>query len=233
MPVYASSVSEWLDSPTGRVFLAAEREAVSPQLGRMFGSQFLQVGHWGAPPAFLQFPGTARRTLCDASHGSGVSFLARPERLPVSAQSVDALLLPHTIELSRDPHEVLREAERVLTGGGRLMILGFNPVSLLGIRRFVARGAYPPGLNHLVTQHRLRDWLALLGFDVTVSRQYFPALRGGSTFRDRLRRLPFFYGAYMVVAVKRVFVVTPLKRRWRTPAKVAAGLVEPSTRNRF
>ena len=60
------------------------------------------------------------------------------------------------------------------------------------------------------------------------------AAPGGGAARDGLRKLPFAYGAYLLVAVKRVHVVTPLRKLWRNPAKVAApGLVEPSTRNRL
>ncbi len=224
-------VHDWLATPAGQTFLDAERQAVSAELARMFGGQFLQVGRWGEPTAFLPVPGTAYRAMCHATLSPGIGFVARSERLPVSAHSVDALLLPHTVELSSDPHEVLREAERILVGGGRLMVLGFSPFSLLGLQRMITRGARPPGLNQLFTTRRMRDWLSLLGFDVTVARHYFPAFQGSGKMRKLMRSLRFTYGAYMVVAVKRVYTVTPLRRHWRAPAKVAAGLVEPSTRN--
>jgi len=234
MPVYEHSVEDWLATAGGRDFQEAEREAASVELGRMFGAQFLQVGAWGEAEGFLAHPGTARRAVCDRHAGPGVGFVGRPENLPVAGQTVDGLLLPHTLELTRHPHEVLREAERVLAGGGRIMVLGFNPVSVLGIRRFVTRGGFPPGLVQVVTERRLRDWLSLLGFDVTVSRRYFPALSGGGVARNGILKLPFAYGAYLLVAVKRVHVVTPLRKLWRSPAKVTApGLVEPSTRNRL
>ena len=48
----------------------------------------------------------------------------------------------------------------------------------------------------------------------------------------RLRRLPISWGAYMVVAVKRMRVITPLRQLWKAPAKVRGGLAEPTTRNR-
>ena len=161
----------------------------------------------GESDAFLPYPGTARRALCDTS-AIDAGFVARPERLPVSGQTVDGLLLPHTLELTRDPHEVLRESERVLVGGGRIMILGFNPLSVLGLRRFLSRGAYPPGLGPLVSERRLRDWLTLLGFDVIVSRRYFSSIGGSGTVREKLRQLPFSHGAYMVVAIKRCLLYT-------------------------
>ena len=225
-----TSLDGWLASPVGAAFREAECQAVSTELGRLFGAHFLQVGRWGAPDTFLGTPAMARRALCDSQPGPGVSFLAQPERLPIPNNSIDGLLLAHTVEQSRYPHEVLREAERVLTGGGRLMLLGFNPTSLVGLRRYVAGGNYPPGLEQLVSVRRLRDWLSLLGFDVTVAGRYYTALPHASSVGDRLRRLPFAWGAYMILAVKRVYNIRPLRPRWRAPAKVAGRLVEPSTR---
>jgi SAM-dependent methyltransferase len=225
------ALDDWLASHAGTAFREAEAQAVKTELGRLFGAHFLQVGRWGPPDAFLGMPAMARRALCDSEPGPGVAFVARAERLPIPKRSLDGLLLAHTIERSRYPHEVLREAERVLRGGGRMVLLGFNPVSVLGMRRLVAGGGYPPGLEQLVGTRRLRDWLSLLGFDVTVANRYYAAWPGGNGLGERLRQLPFTWGAYMLVAVKRVYNVRPLRSRWRAPAKVASGLVEPSTRN--
>ena len=61
--------------------------------------------------------------------GEGVGALARPDALPLATDSVDALLLPHTLELHDNPHEVLREVARVLIPEGHVVVLGFNPVS--------------------------------------------------------------------------------------------------------
>ncbi len=224
-------IARWLQTPSGALFAAAERESVCTELGRLFGGQFLQLGLWGEPEAFLPVPGTARRALCHEQDGRGVSFVGRPERLPVAGHAVDALLLPHTLEMTRYPHEVLRESERVLSAGGRIVVLGFNPLSPLGTRRLLARGGYPPGLRQLVSERRLRDWMRLLGFDVTLSRHYFPHHEAGDSMRERLRRLQLYRSAYMIIAIKRVYAVTPTRLRWRAPAKVAAGIVEPSTRN--
>lgn len=231
MPVYEPEIDEWLDSPAGRAFLTAERDAAAAELGRMFGPQFLQVGRWGPADVFLPLPGTARRAVSDPRPAPGVGFLARAEALPVSGRSVDGVLLPHTLERCRDPHEVLREADRAITPGGRLMVLGFNPVGMVGLRRLLTRGGFPPGLNQLVSERRLRDWLALLGFDVLVSGRYYSSLSPGGLVKGRLRRLPVSWGAYMVVAVKRMRVITPLRKLWRAPAKVPGRLAEPTTRN--
>ncbi|WP_223717365.1 class I SAM-dependent methyltransferase, partial [Escherichia fergusonii] len=53
--------------------------------------------------------------------------------LPFPANSLDLVVLPHALELASDPHETLREVERVLVPEGRVVILGFNPASLWGL----------------------------------------------------------------------------------------------------
>jgi len=149
----------------------------------------------------------------------------------VASHSVDALLLPHTHERSSEPHQLLRECERVLTGGGRLIVMGFNPWSVLGLRRLLTRGGWPPQVHQLYSERRLRDWLSLLNFDVTSVSRYFPAFTDADGQGQRARGLPGYYGGYLLVAVKRVHAVTPLRRLWRRPERVPTGLAEPTRRN--
>jgi SAM-dependent methyltransferase len=94
---------------------------------------------------------------------------------------VDLVVLPHALELARDPHQTLREVERVLVPEGRVVIAGFNPASLWGLRqrggRMVRgmgfgrdRSLYLPRAGDFIGYWRLRDWLRLLGFEVEVGR---------------------------------------------------------------
>ena len=118
-----------------------------------------------------------------------------------------------------NPHGVLRELDRVLRADGYIVILGFNPVSLWGLRHFLSRRRFPPGSRRLISEHRLRDWLSLLNFSVDHSSfHYFPAqpLRlviganrhGGDTAvqgRDHARRRNRFLRAVrfsMIAAVE-------------------------------
>ena len=152
----------------------------------------------------------------------------------MASHSVDAVLLPHTLERASDPHQLLRECERVLTGGGRLIVLGFNPWSVLGLRRLLTRGAWPPAVEQLYSERRLRDWLSLLNFDIAARERYYPAFaESGGRMRRRARRLPGYHGGYLLVAVKRVHAVTPLRRIWHRPARIHGGLAEPTTRSRL
>ncbi len=229
MPVYETHIQDWLLGPAGRRLREVERGVAAERLNRVYGLQFLQVGRWGAAGEFLSYPATARRAMCDTAPGAEVDFIADPRQLPIYGQSVDALFLPHTLEMSNDPHQVLREADRVIAEGGRLLIMGFNPLSPLGIRRLLGRGAWPPGLVNLYSEGRIRDWLSLLNFDVT-DVQYF---RLTPERQQRGWRLPMLQGAYFLTAVKRVFVVTPMRKLWRRPVRVGARVPEPTARNRF
>jgi len=148
-----------------------------------------------------------------------------PEQLPVASDSLDVLLLSHTLEFSFDPHEVLREADRILIPEGHVVILGFNPWGLwvwwkllLGWRGKV------PWCGNFLRMNRIRDWLQLLGFEVTQVHSYFyrppfshKGIMDKLKFIERVgnRIWPFFSGAYCIVAKKRVTTLTPIRPRWR------------------
>lgn len=234
MPIYPPDLAEWLASPTGVRLRAAEQAVAAEPLRRVFGCQLLQIGTWGEAHEFIRLAGTVRRAVCASSMAPGVGLVAEDWQLPVAGHSVDAVLLPHTHERSSEPHQLLREVERVLAPGGRLIVLGFNPWSLAGLRRLLSRGGWPPQIDHVYSERRLRDWLSLLNFDVTAVQRYFPAFaESEGRLRHRARRLPGYYGGYLLVAVKRVHAVTPLRRLWKRPERVPAGLAEPTTRSRL
>lgn len=236
-PTQHERIDSWLNTPLGRTLLEREREAVSSALDGIFGIQMLQVGAWGAGDSFTEL-GNTRRAVVAAAHGApGVGIRTEPSRLGIAADSIDIVLLPHTLEYDVAPHEVLREVERVLVGEGHVVILGFNPVSALGLRRLVSMRGYPAGLNRIFTEGRVRDWLKLLGLDVVDARRYFftapvnsarlqQRLAGIETLGRRVWRP--LSGAYMLVARKRVFTFTPVRPAWSRNRGLVGGLAKPS-----
>src|SRR5690606_23939020 len=72
------------------------------------------------------------------------AVLMQFEELPFASQSIDLLVLPHSLELSPEPHRLLREAERVLVPEGKLLVTCFNPYSLWGVRQRAGRLAGTP-----------------------------------------------------------------------------------------
>ena len=149
------------------------------------------------------------------------------------------MLLPHTLEFARDPHEVLREAARVLTGEGELVVLGFEPLGAWAVRSAFTRGGCPPGLQRTIPAARLADWLKLVGFEVAPPERYlyapplasrFAARARGFLERAGIRAWPRFSGAYLLHARKRVHSVTPVRLRKRLRTAVIGGLAEPAAR---
>jgi len=170
---------EWLETATGRMLIRQESVRVRLALESIFGDQYLQIGVWGGD-VFRRFARTKRTAVLGNSAGDAADLIAATTCLGIANDSVDIVLLPHVLEASDDPHGVLRELDRILRSDGHVVILGFNPVSLWGLRHLLSRRRFPPGFRRLISEHRLRDWLRLLNFSVDHSSfHYFsaPSLR--------------------------------------------------------
>ena len=194
----------------------------------------------GRKNTFLRYART-QRTLCVASADGELQpdAVGRLHRLPVASDSVDVVFLPHTLDYSDDrSHAILREVDRVLTAHGHLVILGFKPGGLWGLRRLVPGAGLPPGPAQPVSDRRLSDWLQLLDMRIQGLTRYFfrwplPGNRGASspTWERRGRQFwPELAACYMLTAQKRVVTMTPVKQPWRSRPKVVGGIVEPTTR---
>jgi SAM-dependent methyltransferase len=238
--LWPNSHNPWFGEPVGAGLLAAETALLDEALDDVFGWELLQVGLWGAPRGLIRACRTRRAVvIADAPEASdGVDVLARIPQLPVANATVDAVLLPHTLEFTADPQAMIREADRVLAGEGQLIVMGFRPLSLWGLRATAARGNFPPGLKRLLREGRVRDWLALLGYEIVTLRHYLyaapwasahpSASRGGRLLKRGLLN-PLPAGAYILKARKRVYTMTPIRLKPRERQQVLGALVKPTT----
>jgi SAM-dependent methyltransferase len=168
--------------------------------------------------------------------------------LPFPANSLDLVVLPHTLELDADPHATLREVERVLVPEGRVVICGVNPASLWGLRqrrahvyrRFGVGQLYLPtrGRVHRVLAHaRLAAPAEFRGrvgpFRLLPPRGGGRALAGAIRVDGpcRCRWWPIFGAVYFLVAVKRVRGMRLLGRSWKTPAARPVATVPVANRH--
>lgn len=173
---------DWIQSVAGRALIEQEAAHVHNALDSMFGDQFLQIGAWAAD-RFPGFARTQRTAVVSDCEGDSISAITELDHLGIAADSIDVVLLPHVLETHGDPHGVLREVDRVLRSDGHIIILGFSPVSLWGLRHLVTGRRFPPAIRRMISEHRLRDWLRLLNYAVDHSSfQYFhaPMFRRGS-----------------------------------------------------
>jgi SAM-dependent methyltransferase len=247
-----TGLHDWFQTPPGQHVLDWERGQFDAALADVFGYHALQLGmsdidalaanrmphRWLAlvAPPLPAPPGTADPTEANAR----VALVTDSTALPFAEGSLDLVVLPHTLELSPDPHATLREVQRVLVHEGRVAVAGLNPASLWGLRQWRARQwqrlgrgrLYLPDAGDFIGHWRLRDWLQLLQFELesTSFGCWRPAVRSEralARFRwmDRLgaRWWPVFGAAYFVVAVKRTHGAKLVGAAWKpVPAVVGA-----------
>lgn len=226
----------WLFSPLGHLFLEHEKHEVSELLNLHQGSYIITIGE----SAFLESLKESKLTnkiwvdpnavICEHN----LAVVGRPDKLPILNDKIDFVYLAHCIGSVKNPHEVLRESYRVLQPEGHVIISGFNPWSLWGIKRLFGRLiSHWPWNSHFMSVTRLKDWLALLGFEIVSTRFYFfrPPSRIGLKkleFLERLGRFcwPMLGGHYVVLAKKRLIPLTLIRPTWNQE-KIEATETEP------
>jgi SAM-dependent methyltransferase len=238
------AAAEWFESPLGARVLREESALARLALEDVFGFELLQLGAWGPGSHMLPGARTQHTTLLAQDLGAGVTLCAALDSLPFAADSIDAILLPHTLELVEDPYAVLREAERVLCAEGCLLICGFNPLSGWGARRFFAQhlrgSAFPPRTRRMLAERRLRDWMALLDFEVAGVYGYLAPLPmagrrrlaadgtcGEGEFKPRAALTA---GGYLLKARKRVQTLTLVRPKRRALQRVLVPAAEPTSK---
>jgi SAM-dependent methyltransferase len=235
-------LQDWYRSPLGAEVAALESACVQRLLSDTFGYYLVQLG---VTESFRDAMASSRirhRILmpCEQPSGhGGREIVGWPSRLPLASDSIDALLLPHTLDFSPDPNAVLREVERVLIPEGRVIVLGFNALSAWGLWSLL-RGSETqvPWCGRFRTAHQIEDWLAVLGFDIEIREHimFRPPFRRAlgpncSAFDTLGRRLwPILGGVYSIRAVKRVATLTPLRPAWGRRSLLRGGAAEPTTR---
>ncbi len=233
----------WYNRPVGQLLLEQERAHIDEILPTLFGYHIVQVGCLLGDD-LLATSRISHRVLFDPDGGGETlrpGVYAYPDAMPIASDSVDVVLLPHTLEFERDPHQILREVERMLIPDGYVVVLGFSPWSLWGLWRLLrGRKGHAPWCGDFLSMTRIKDWMALMGFDVVKEERYFfrPPLKSRSVlqklkFMEWLgqRLWPRLAGAYLLVVQKRVTTVIPIKPRWQPRRRMLGDLVRPSTRN--
>lgn len=208
----------WLKQPSGLYIHAWEQALLDKLTADTFGYNAVQIG-------MPQFDFLAASRMPNKWIANDVFLPHAPnpialihdfEDLPFESQSLDLVVLPHVLEFADEPHQILREVERVLIPEGRLIVCGFNKASLWGARqasaRFTDRSFLPDG-GEFISLLRLKDWLKLLNMEV--DRSHFGCYAPPVNNQNMLQRFqfmesagrrwwPFLGATYVVQAVKRV-----------------------------
>lgn len=211
----------WLETPQGRYITDWEQARLDLMLSDIFGFNALQIGM-----SQLDLLRTNRMALRQRIDLNGAAHLCcELAALPIASQSTDLVVLPHVLEFHAEPHQILREIERILIPDGQIIITGFNPLSLWGIRQRCRCDDKFPWNGNYLAHSRLRDWLQLLGFEV--DRGEFGCYAPALTQEKWLRRWQplekagprwwrFSGAVYLLRAIKRTHGMRLITPKWKT-----------------
>jgi SAM-dependent methyltransferase len=237
-------LQEWYRSPLGGEVARIECASVQRLLANTFGYYLIQVGVIESFREALVTSRIRHRIELPGERLDGLlapAVVGLPTELPLASDSIDAVLLPHTLDYCDQPRRVLAEVERVLIPEGRVVIVGFNALSVWGLRRLLWRSrGRMPWCGYFRFTSQVEDWLSDLGFDIEARDSmlfcapFGPRLGARCAAIDEIgRRLwPILGGIYVIRAVKRVATLTPLKPlRSGRRVLLAGGAVRPTTRD--
>ncbi|MGV6827526.1 MAG: class I SAM-dependent methyltransferase [bacterium] len=236
----AIGAQAWWSDGLAQQVLEAEESVIHQFSEDLFGYQLLQIGSQpNLVPGLEKCAIRSKALVICGEQGDALrGIMGMPEALPVKSDSIDVVVMPHTLDFAEDPRQVLREVERILIPEGRVIVSGFNPLSLWGARRAIRQVRNrQPWRAHFISTRRLHDWLSLLGFDVEIveQRMFRPPWVRSRVMKSLqgLEKLGEKYwswagATYVIRAVKRVSTVTPVKPHWRLEKSLGNRAVEPS-----
>jgi len=226
----ADGAKEWLATPLGRYLVAREEAYFDTVVADVFGYNAFQLGM----PDVDLLRASRIPMRCRVDLAGKTDFNADFRDLPIAANSADLVLLPHVLEFSDNPHQILREVARVLMPEGHVIISCFNPWSAWGLRHLFGRKRSYPWSGRFINLPRLKDWLALLGLEIAAGQMACYTLPCATQkWLDRLafmepagdRWWPIAGGVYFLQAVKRVHGMHLIMPKWTdrlAPAKALA-----------
>lgn len=226
---------EWYTTPLGQALLNMEAKFISRFVGISYRQLILQVGSLGWEDRFLDQDLFNNIIVLDRAmccHENTQIIWANVTEIPVSSETIDFVILPHTLEFEKDQHQVLREITRVLKPEGRLLILGFNPWSFYHMRHFmpIVRNKMP-WCGNFISRQRILDWLRLLNFEIETTARFHT--RSSVISIDKFSKSHFSMTSfsYAVKAIKRRYTLIPLEPAKNSRRKlIAAQAVDTLTR---
>ncbi len=240
-----SEITDWSNTELGKLICDLEKDIVRDVVNSVPGVRILQIGTFRNND-FITVNRQVNYYLIDPfdQRDKKVALVATPCDLPYQNESLDIVILLHTLEFSHNPQRVLYEAERVLSPDGYLIVMGFNPLSFMGIKRIMSFNfGKSPWRGHYFTISRLKDWFAVLGLDLTLEKKFFyrPPLQNKlllsklSFLESFLARwVPWFCGEYLIMARKRIIPLSLLRSRWmKRKGILNGGVIQPAPKTNY
>ncbi len=223
-------LSTWYQTPVGRLIGAELVARIAKLADESFGYHALTVGAVlpEAPALRIRRHEQVAATMMELPYWGDGGLLADFDALPIASESVDLLIALHVLETDRDPHDLMRELDRVLRPEGHMLIVGINPLSVWHLVSRLGRSSLLAGSHH--APWRVVDWLKLLGYDIhgishwggvcpTARPRVYEKTRAWRALSAR--GLGIMHGFYVIDAVRRVSTPTAIRPAFSLPALLA------------
>jgi len=238
LSVSQQDVQQWFASDLGQRLLAQEQHFIDELLPELFGYYLMQLSVLGNNNLVKSSSTSVQFALCPSecsiqpiinrSSESRLSFaVSEFEQLAIDSNDIDVALLHHALDFSSNPHQLLRETARSIIPNGHIVVVGFNPFSLLGLRhRLASLFSRSYAYRHqYLRASRLRDWCKVLDLEIVYSkkgyyslpfqRDFFTGLNGKWLNKLGQTLLPWSGGFYTVVIRKNVTPARLIKVDWK------------------
>src|SRR3990167_9850382 len=203
------------------MILNEEKSVLDRIFKTMRGNDLLQVGG-SSDTRLISQARVLRSFFVDRyCHGQNIRLFiqADPRCLPVQTESMDIVLLMHTLESSKTPKAMLDEAYRVLRPNGQLIIFGVTRWSLWQISRLWMQKKLFSDIKKLHSLSKIKRLLYENDFEIVQQQTmcFRPLFKNKTLlhvflFLEALGQffMPYCGGIYMIHAIKNIPGMTPL-----------------------
>lgn len=218
---------QWQQLSQGELAKEELERALVPINQTIFGYYCVKLGSLSSQITLKSCP--IKTHISCAPHLNKHNHLcAESSKLPFQNNSVDAFYILGELDFAQDPHQIIREIDRAITSDGKIVIAGFNPLSIAGIVKYL-----PINRKNILhkgrffASSRIKDWLHLLNFEICkqdhiLYSSLFMKKQLDSTSRIQKwfqKYLPWFSSMYIIEARKREIPLSPIKPVWNLKPK--------------
>ncbi len=203
----------------GKGLLKEEKELLNLSLSKVFGYFLVQIGQTSTED-LLSESRISFKMLVDEKNKQNPAYhfiQADIDYLPFKPHTIDAILLPHSLETVTDPYHLLRQIDKMILPEGNLIISGFNPIGSKIIPLRLGEYKHNFKQANLIKASRIVDWLNLLGYDIesiNYPQKHTPSLTEKTVLF--LSKIGLELGnIYVISAKKRIESPTPIGLNWK------------------
>jgi SAM-dependent methyltransferase len=216
----------WLTQSLGRSLLEIEKEYLSLKLAERYGKHILLIGvpHQHELLKCSLMSNQVLLTPLINKHKYDKCIESEFYNLPIIPGSIDLVIVPHTLEFLDNPRQLLLEACRVVKPEGVMMVLGFNPVSLWGLKKWSIKSKNMPWQSTFIHPNKVKNWLKLADFELVKQDMllFRPPIANYSVFKKLTflewigkRLYAPLGGVYVLTAQAKTIPLIPIKLHWK------------------